>query len=318
VIAGLISSSAPAQPVDRVEHHGNLASVFTGTRIAGVPIAAEERASRIGTGEVTITTGERSVLVVLLRPGNGPTTYPRWPGIDAIAYLPAVGTNLTDPLQIPFLLRTAVPYERFFCVVRRGRPAVHRRRLGHDQRHTALPAQPRQDRHLHSTPRPIVRGPARLCGHCPPDGAGVARVVRHASRAPRSPTVARSRLLGRGGIRPNPSPQGTAAGRLHRSRRRCPQTCPACTAGWTCRLRTTRAWTGISRSRCRPLITTAAPQATLVDSGSGVIDSACRLFGIENPHVADASIVTSSVWADTSLTWMTIGEHVVRLLAGTA
>ncbi|WP_211762292.1 GMC family oxidoreductase [Kutzneria sp. CA-103260] len=291
--------------------------LFAGDRVVGVQIIAEGRAHRIGADEVTVAAGAVGTPAVLLRSGIGPAADLRALGIDVVADLPAVGANLADHSQVPLL-----------CAPASGAVDTSAPCAEAVLRYTSDGWGPTNDMQLCLLNHVEMSAYAPHLAHlCESSHAFVitANLMRPDSRG----TV---RLTSRDPVRPPEIRLDYLAAASDRIRlREGLRLAHRIAADEEMRGHVQRVLgadeltfaddASVDRYVAHQVQTAHHPTGTAAmsaDPGSGVVDSACRVFGTEGLRVADASIIPSSVRANTNLTCMMIGERVARLLAGTA
>ena len=288
--------------------------LFAAARAVGVRIVKGGAELRIGADRVTLAAGVFGTPAILLRSGIGAGPDLRGLGIDVVADLPSVGRGLADHCQVPL-----------FCEPKPG--AVEGGGHGAEVvlRYRAHDSGPANDMQLCllnqiSIDKYEPRLAARLQDLNPfviasclmlPESRGTVRLT---SRDPDRPPAVHLDYLGAASDRARLRDGLRLAWQIATDEDFLPYTegvvgidqlsfnDDASLDGYIARL----------------VQTTHHPSGTAAMASSaatGVVDSACRVFGTENLTIADASIIPSPLRANTNLTCMMIGERFARSLA---
>jgi choline dehydrogenase len=291
--------------------------LFNGSRVVGVQVLTGRRTRRIGAGEVTVCAGAVGTPAILVRSGIGPAADVRALGVDVVADLPAVGANLADHAQVPLLCApaagavdtSAACAEVVLRYTSGGHAHVNDMQLCL-LNHVDMSAYAPHLAHLCAGSHAFVIT-ANLMR---PESRGTVRVV---SRDPRRPPDIRLDYL--------------AAAADRRRLREGVRLAHRIAADDEVRRHAERLLgvddlsieddASVDRYVARQLQTAHHPTGTAAmsaDPATGVVDSACRVFGTEGLRVADASVIPASVRANTNLTCLMIGDRVASLLTRSA
>jgi choline dehydrogenase len=289
--------------------------LFAGSRAVGVRVIADGRECDIGAAEVTIAAGAIGSPAILLRSGIGKAEDLRALGIDVVADLPAVGRNLADHSQVPLVcaplpgaVEPSAPCAEAVLRYRaQGSTMANDMQLcllNHVEMSKYAPGLAASVRGSHAF---VIT--ANLMG---PQSRGT---VRLASRDPRRhPSVHLDRLAAasdrarlRDGLRlARRTADDPGIGRFIEQL--------VDVDGWS--VDDDASTDCYIRAHLQTAHHPSGTAAMASSAAAGVVDSECRVFGTDGLRVADASVIPSSVRANTNLTCIMIGEHVAGSLSG--
>lgn len=288
---------------------------FSGTRAVGVNVIVRGRREFVAGREVILSAGAIGTAALLQRSGIGPADQLRRLGVAVVADSPGVGTGLADHCQVPLICEPEPGALDLAagCAQVALRWSTDISTVANDMQicllnHVDLPfyapevAKRFGSRHAFvvtaNLMAPDSRGRVAITS-ADPAAAPVIELVHHDS--------AHDRQRLRSGVRlARELVHATAFDGL---RRRCFDDGASRSAS---DLEIDGYIDETSQTAHHPTGTAkmAAPEA------NGVVDADCKVYGTEHLRVADASIIPGTVRANTNLTSMMIGAHLVRILLG--
>ncbi|MFK0174314.1 GMC family oxidoreductase [Streptomyces sp. NPDC090306] len=288
---------------------------FSGSRAVGVNVIARGRREFVAGDEVILSAGAVGTAAVLQRSGIGPADQLRRIGVAVVADSPGVGIGLADHCQVPIIcepepgaldLAAGCAQVALRCSTDASTVANDMQicLLNHVDLQFYAPTVAKRSGSRHAfvvtanLMAPESRGRVAITS-ADPAAPPTIQLVHHDS--------AHDRQRLRSGVRFARELVHSAA--FDRLRRRCLDRGASKSAS---DLEIDGYIDEMSQTAHHPTGTAklAAPEA------GGVVDAECKVYGTERLRVADASIIPGTVRANTNLTSMMIGAHLVRILLG--